>query len=312
MGVGGEHGETVGRRDEPAAPDDEITIAIAIRGGAKVGPVRAHREVEEMLCVNEVRVRMMAAEVGQRRRVEDRTWRGAKELLKDALRIGAGHRGHGVEAKAKAGFEQAGDAIEIEQSLHQLRVIGDGIDDLDRPASELQRAEAVEIDIGGVEDAIVRDGLAAGENRLGDFLGGRPAIAGVVFDAEIAVRAARIVAGAENDAAERAEFPNEVRGGGRRQYAAASDQNAAETIGERHFDDDLDRFAIEEAPVAADHESLAFKAFEAIEDRLHEIFEIALGLEHGRLFAQPRGSGSLALEGRRRDCFDHAFICSRN
>ncbi len=71
--------------------------------------------------MNEIGVRMMAAEIGQRLGVEDAAGRRAEEILEDARRIGAGHRGHGVEAKPEAGFEQAGDLVEIEQAAASAR-----------------------------------------------------------------------------------------------------------------------------------------------------------------------------------------------
>ena len=48
-----------------AAADDEIAVAVAIRRRAKIGRGRRHREIIEMLGVDEIGIGMMAAEIGQ-------------------------------------------------------------------------------------------------------------------------------------------------------------------------------------------------------------------------------------------------------
>ena len=62
---------------------------------------------------------MVAAEIGQRRAVDDRAGAGAQLALQDRVGVGAGDRVHGVEAHAEAGGEQRADRIEVEQRLHQ-------------------------------------------------------------------------------------------------------------------------------------------------------------------------------------------------
>ena len=66
--VGGEDGERVGRRDEEAAADDQVAVAVAVGGGAEIGRRGRHHLVVELLGVGEIGVGMMAAEIGQRRR----------------------------------------------------------------------------------------------------------------------------------------------------------------------------------------------------------------------------------------------------
>src|SRR5450631_1987883 len=115
------------------------------------------------------------------------------------------------------------------------------------------------------------------------------------------------MARAEDNAAEGTPAPDQIRGGGRRHYAAPPDQDFAKTVGDRDLQDDLDRLAIEEAPVAANDQRRAFKSLETIHDRLDKIFEIAGLLEHHGLFAQTRRSRSLIIEGRRWNNFEHGF-----
>ena len=50
-----------------------------------------------------------------------------------------------------------GDLVEIDQLLHQLRVIGDGIDHLDRHVADLGFADAAEIDVRRIDDVVFGD-----------------------------------------------------------------------------------------------------------------------------------------------------------
>jgi len=77
-GRGGKNGQTVRGRHETTAADDEVAIAVAIRRSAKIRRVNSHGKIVKMFGVNEVRIGMMAAEVGQRSAVDDGTRRGAQ------------------------------------------------------------------------------------------------------------------------------------------------------------------------------------------------------------------------------------------
>ena len=107
--VGGEHGERVRGRDELAAADDEIAVAVAVASRAEIRAVRRHHDVVELLRVGEVRVGVVAAEIGQRRPVDHRARRRAEFALQDRLRVGAGDGVHGVELHAEAAGEQRAD-----------------------------------------------------------------------------------------------------------------------------------------------------------------------------------------------------------
>ena len=87
------------------------------------------------------------------------------------------------------------DRVEIEQGFHQRLIVGDRVDHLDRHFAEPAVAEGAEVDILTIENPISVDRLRIGEDRVGDLLGRRAAIAGIIFDAEIAMRSAGIVAG---------------------------------------------------------------------------------------------------------------------
>ena len=186
----------------------------------KSGASGAHHGRHQLPGVRRVGVRMMAAEVLERLAVHHRArWR-TEPLLEDRLRVGPGDRRHAVVADAKATLEQRRDALEIEQLRHQLLVVGDRIDDLDRGIAEPGLAQSSRgrgpprPGSGTHRICCVR-----AIDRLGDLLGRRPAVPDVVLDAEVAVRAAGIVAGRQDQPAER------LRACGSRQDAAGVDSS---------------------------------------------------------------------------------------
>ena len=211
----------------------------------------------------------------------------------------------GVVAHAEARGEQGADRVEVEQRLHQLEILRDGIDDLDLGPLDLDRPQFVDVDVRGVGDFVRRDRLGAGEDRLGDGLRRRSAGADIVLDAEIAVRPAGIVARREDDPAKGGERPDQRRDGGGRKDAALADEDAAEAVRGGDLDHDLDRLAVEEAAVAAEDQGFALKAFERIESRLNEVFEVAGLLEHPDLLAQTRSARPLVGERLCGDGSDH-------
>ena len=248
---------------------------------------------------------MMAAEIGQRRAVDDRAGARLQVVLEDCVRVRAGDRMQGVVAHAEAGSEQGADRVEVEQRLHQRQILRDRVDHLDLHALDLDRPEAVDVDVRRVGDLVGRDRLALGEDRLGDVLRRRAAGADIVLDAEIAVRPAGIVARRQDDAAEGVDRADQRRDGRGRENAALADDDAAEAVGGGDLDHDLDRLAVEEAAVAAEHQRLALKALERIEDRLDEVFEVAGLLEDRDLLAQSRGARPLVGERLGGDGSDH-------
>jgi hypothetical protein len=211
----------------------------------------------------------------------------------------------GVEAHAEARREQSADRLEVEQRLHQRKILGDRVDDLDLGPLDLDRPEAVDVHVRGVGDLVGGDRLGMAEDGLGNVLWGRSAGADVVLDAEIPVRAAGIVARRQDDPAKGVQRANQRRDGGRRKNAAFADDDAAEAVRRGDLDHDLDGLAVEKAPVAAEDEHFALKALERIESRLDEVFEIVRPLKDRDLLAQPGGAWSLVRERLGGDGPDH-------
>ena len=144
----------------------------------------------------------MAAEIRQGRPVDDGSGARFEFVLEDRMGVGTRHRVQGVEAHAEARGEQGADRVEVEQRLHEREILRDRIDDLDLGPLDLDRPQAVDVDVRRLGDPVGGDRLRAGEDRLGDALGRRAAGADIVLDPEIAMRPARIVACGEDDPAE--------------------------------------------------------------------------------------------------------------
>ncbi len=296
MGVGAEDRERIGWRDIGVAAQDHVAVAVAVRRGSEVRRIRRHHEVEQVLGVGRIGVGVMPAEVGQRRAVDHRASAGFQLVLEDHMRVRPGHRVQAIETHPETRGEQSADGVEVEQRLHQREILRDGIDDLDLHPLDLDGPEAVDVDVRGVGDCVGGDRLGMAEDRLGDVLRGRSAGADVVLDAEIAVRAAGIVARRQNDPAIGGEGANQRRDGGRRKDSALADDNSPEAVRRGDLDHDLDRLPVEKAPVAAEDERFALKALEGIESRLNEVFEVVRPLKDRDLLAQTRRAWPLVGE----------------
>ena len=78
----------------------------------------------QLLGVGQVGVRVTAAEVLQGHAVHDGAGGGAQAVLQDLDGVGPGDRVHGIEAHAELpGVEELADGVEVEQGLHQRRVV---------------------------------------------------------------------------------------------------------------------------------------------------------------------------------------------
>ncbi len=80
-----------------------------------------------------------------------------------------------------------------------------------------------EVHIGRVHGQNLGDRLSFGVNCIGDLLRRRSAIGRVELDAEVAVRAAGVVAGRKDQAAESLMLADDARCGGRGKDAIGAD-----------------------------------------------------------------------------------------
>ena len=183
------------------AADDQVAIAVAVRCGAEVGRVGGHHPVIEGLGMDQIGVGMVMAEVGQGGAVHHRAGRCAQALFENFGRIGAGYRAHRIEGEGEAAGDHRPDRGEIEQAFHQRGIAGDRIDHFDGHGAQLAGPQRVDIDVSGVEDAIAVDRQGPRVDRVGHLLWGWPAVRHIIFDAEILVRPAGIMAGRQHQSA---------------------------------------------------------------------------------------------------------------
>ncbi len=307
MRIGRENGKAVRRRDEHAVADHHVAVAVAIRCRAEIRSAITHDRIIQGLGVDKVGVRVMAAEIFQRREIQHRAFRRAKAVFEDFLGIGAGDRAHRVERNPETGSDMGADRVEIEKLFHQLGVVCDRVENLDLHVVHLRGADRVKRNVVGLGNPVAVDQLGAFIDRIGDLFGRWAAIRGIVLDAEILVRPARIMARREDDAAEGLVFADHVGSRRRRQDAALADHHLAEAVGSGHLDRGLDHLAVEITAVAADHQGLALEVADGIEDRLYEILRVTRLGEDRHLLAQAGRAGLLVVEGCGRNCHAHGF-----
>jgi hypothetical protein len=226
--------------------------------------------------VDEIGVGVVTAEIGKRFPVADRAGREAEAAFEDLGRIRPGDRAHRVERHRQ--FCRP-DRVEVEQRFQERGVILDRVDDLDGHAAYCDFAVGIEVDVLCVDGQPTVDLKRPRVDRVGDALGRGAAIGDVVLDPEILVGTAGIVAGGQDQAADRATLADHVARGRRRQDAAAADDHPAEAVSRRHPDRDLDDFAVEEAAVAADDQCRAGLVRHHVEHALDEILGVVRLLE---------------------------------
>src|SRR5205085_8051772 len=196
---------------------------------------------------DEVRVRVVTAEIGKRLPVDDGAGGRAQAPLDDMARVRAGDGAHRVEEHAEAAPEEGAQVLEVEQPFHDRRVVFERVNDDDLGVAHAHAPHAFELDRRVFERAVLADGLRLGVDALGDGFGRGAAVLRVVLDAEVLVYAAGVVAGGEDESAEGTAAADDRGDGGRREDAAATDQQATEAVGGGHADDRLDGLAVVEA-----------------------------------------------------------------
>ncbi len=297
-GVRRQHGQAVGRGDQKTAAQDHVAVGVAVGRCPHVGRVGGHQVGHQVVGIGRVRVGVQAAEVFERFAVHHRAGGRAEFAFDDGLGVRPAHRPHGVVTQAETAGEEAADGTKVEQAAQHGGVVFHRVDDVDVHAVHGQRAQRVQRHVRRVADGVGAHGQRAFVQRLRQLLGRRAAVGGVVFDAEVAVGPARVVAGRQDDAAAGAPAPDDRAGGRGGQDAALAHQHPRVAARRRHFQDGLHRGAVVETPVTAQHQRLsggaAAVAVQHVEQRLHEVFQVVRLLEHRDLFAQAGGAGQLA------------------
>ena len=111
------------------------------------------------------------------------------------MRIRPGNGPHAIKLHLETRFEQPRNGIKIKQCLHQRGIISHRINHLNCNAAKGDYANLAEIDVACRNGLVTRNGFGARKNQIGNFLWRWPAIACIIFNAEITIRPAGVVAG---------------------------------------------------------------------------------------------------------------------
>ncbi len=147
MRIRGQNGQTVGRGDIASLAHDHIAIPVTIGRGPEIGTIGRHHNVHQVLGPDRVRIGMAATEIGAGHGIHNAALWRAQRIDQNMARIGAGHRMHCIEPQGKATREQATDRIEIKQLGHEVRVIRDGIDNLNHHIAQRRFPDHRQIDV---------------------------------------------------------------------------------------------------------------------------------------------------------------------
>ena len=299
MRIGGNHRQTVRRADIRVLPQNHIAVAIAVTGRAEIRGISAEQLVYQGFGPDRVWIWMHTAEIRQRHAVHHTAAFGPQPIFKDFNRIGPGDRAHRIKPQPEPTRDMVANGVKVEQALHQIRVIRDRVNNIDHHVTQTRLPNRRQVDIMRFQHSIFGNGLRGFVNPVGDRLGRGPTICGVVFHAEIFVRAAGVVAGRHDDPAIGLVQTDQMRCRRCRQKRALPDDHPRRAIRRRHPQDHLRGTVIEIAPIPAKHQSFARHAPNPVKDGLHEILKEMALHEHLRLFTQTAGARLLPGNWRR-------------
>ena len=231
----------------------------------------------------------------------------AEDVHEDGLGVRTGDGVHGVELHLEVGAgDERLDEVEVEHLPGELEVVRDGVDHLNLKVAELGDASLGEVHVGDVRHLERVHGLGEAVNLVGDLLG-RGLAGGVVeLDPPVLLGAAGVVRGGHDEAAVCLARANHSGGGGGGEEAVLADVNLAHAVAGGELDDDLRRFLVKPATVAAENHRGALHLLlgEGEEQRLDPVREVVALGEHGGLLPETGGARLLALDGGGGDVLD--------
>ena len=295
--IGREHGQAVAGIHEALVAQNHVAVAIAIAGGTEAMGITVEQQIGQLVGIGEVRVGMTTAEVLEGDAVAHAAGRSTQQTLEHAAGVGTGDGVHGVEGQREIAADQIGDAIEIEQLLHQRHEVIDAVDHLHLHRTDAEAAGSIDGDRRRFEDRVLLKGLGALEHRVGEAGRRRPAVGTVHLHAEVPIRAAGVVACREDDAADGLTLADQVGGRGGGKDAAGGDDHLAEAMGGPHAQDHVDGTTVAVAAVAPQHQGSPLHTGEGAEHGLHEALEVVRRFELLAALAQSGRAGLLIGEG---------------
>ena len=274
------------------APGDEVAVAVAVACSTHDDRFIGRHCRFQFINMRRGRIGMAAAKIGERLGVEQVFLRQAEAVGKHLHRIRAGGGVHRIKHKGMLGDMRA-NRREIKQRFHQIRIIGGAADDAHLGVADAVTARLVERRQFHRGNRVLRQGLGHGISGFGGML--RRGLPGgeVELDAEIAVLAARVVAGGQNNAEIRLIVADDVRSGRRGQEAVFAEQHQFRALRHRHFQHNGNRFIAVIAAIATDDYRLARHSAERDENRLDKTLGVVRLLIMWHRLAQPGSSRTL-------------------
>ena len=185
---------------------------------------------------------------------------------------------------------------EIKQRFHQIRIIGGAANHAQFRITKAVTARLVERWQFHLGNRIFGQRFGNRISRFGGVL--RRGLPGgqIELDAKIAILAARIVAGGQNNAEIGLVMADDVRRGRGRQQAVFAKQNQLRALRHRHFQDNGDGFGAVIAAITADDNRLARNPAERGENRLDKTLGVVRLLVMRHRLAQAGSAGALIGE----------------
>ena len=278
------------------APGDEVAVAVAVACSAHDDRFIGRHCRFQFINMCRGRIGVAAAKIRERLGVEQVFLRQAEAVGKHLHRIRAGGGVHRIKYKRMLG-DMRTDGREIKQRFHQIRIIGSAADDAQFGVANAVTARLVERRQFDIGNRVLRQGFRNGKGGFGGVLRRRLPGSEVELDAEIAVLAARVVAGGQNNAEIGLVMADDVRSGRRGQEPVFAEQHQLRALRHRHFQDNGNRFIAVIAAIATEDERLARHSAERGENRLDKTLGVVRLLIMWHRLAQPGGAGALVSEG---------------
>ena len=285
-----DNGKGIAWTDKEVSSEDHVPVPVTITGGAQIGSIGRFHAPHQIRGMHQVRIRVVAAEILQRRAAQHRAFWRPQTLLEDVTRVGARHPVHAVEQHAKSAGKQGPQSVEIEQFLHDSSVIGKRIHHCHPGVAHDRSPLVIEIHAGMVASQVMSDRQGVLVDLFRDSLGSGTSVADVVFDAEVRLQSSRVVTGCQQQPAQSVLSTDHRRHRRSGQDPPAPHQNAAETVRRGHAKNSLDSGTVVVPAISAHHQHLQGKinarAFaQRIKDRLDEVLEIVGLHEDTRLLS---------------------------
>lgn len=193
LGVVGNNGKRVTRRDESVGAVDHVAVTVTIGSSTKGNAVLVDN-LDKRVGVGEVRIGVTAVEVGARDAVLDGASE-AKLILEDGLAVGSSDTVETVEEDLELGVrvEELLDSGEIENVLQHGGVVGSAVDNLNFERTVGLGANSLEVDIRDSGKLVGGQSLGGFEDLVGNRFGGRATVGQVVLDTEIVLGAFLLV-----------------------------------------------------------------------------------------------------------------------